>query len=80
MFSTGDIICTVLVVGFFAYILIDSYFFNKRLKKSRKETDDERIKQGKKPVDWGAPVGGYISSEAADSFRTTIFRNLGNMG
>jgi hypothetical protein len=83
MFSAGDIICGILTVGFFAYILIDSHMFEKKMKQSRKETDDERIKQGKKPVDWGASVGysgSSSDSDAADKFRSDIFRNMGNMG
>jgi hypothetical protein len=72
MFSAGDIICGILTVGFFAYILIDSHMFEKKMKQSRKET-----------VDWNAPVGysgSSSDSDAADKFRSDIFRNMGNMG
>ena len=69
---------------FFAYILIDYYFFVKKIKKQRKERNDERIKQGKEPIDYDniSVGGGYSSSDskAADNFRSTIFRNMGMMG
>ena len=83
MFDLGDILCGVMGLGFILYVLIDSYFFDKKMKQRRKETNEQRIKEGKKPIDYdNISVGGYSSgdSEAADNFRSTIFRNMGMMG
>ena len=83
MFDISDIVFGVIILAFFAYILIDSYFFDKKLEKQRKERNEERIKAGKKPIDYNASVGSSYSrsdSEAADNFRSTIFRNMGMMG
>jgi hypothetical protein len=84
MFDMTDILCGVLILGFFAYILIDSYRFGKKIEKQRKERNEERVKEGKKPIDYDnvSVGGGYSSSDssAADNFRSTIFRNMGMMG
>jgi hypothetical protein len=80
MIDFVDIICGVLILGFFGYILIDSYLFDKHLKKRRKEKNDQRIKEGRKPIDYDAPSSYSASSFDAEGFRNYIRRNMGMMG
>jgi hypothetical protein len=81
MFDTVDIICGILTLASFAYILIDSYLFDKKLKKQRKERNDQRVKEGKKPIDYDS-VSGCSGGSSFDSegFRNYIHRNMGMMG
>jgi hypothetical protein len=80
MFDLVDIFCFIAVLGFFAYILIDSYLFDKKLEKQRKERNEQRIKEGKKPIDYSVSSGYSDSNFDAEGFRNYIHRNMGMMG
>ena len=82
MFDTADIIIGVVIVIIIIAFFIDSFKFSKKIEKQRKERNDERIKQGREPIDYDSPCSGFGGgdSEAADNFRSDIFRNMGMMG
>jgi hypothetical protein len=79
MFDPIDILCGVIILAFFAYILIDSYISAKKQKKRYKERNEQRVKEGKEPIDWeNMSVGGGLSeSEAAE--KRDFFRRMGGI-
>lgn len=79
MFETVDIIIFGIFLAFCAYILIDSYILGKKIDKRRKEFNDERQKAGKSILDDSTYIGSSVDSDAAEKFRSTIFKNMGGM-
>ena len=80
MFDPIDILCGIAILAFFAYILIDSYISAKKQEKRRKEKNEQRIKEGKEPIDYdNISVGGGMSESEAAEKRSEFFRRMGGM-
>jgi hypothetical protein len=80
MLDSTDIVFGGVILAFFAYILIDSHIAAKKQEKQRKEKNEQRVKEGKLPIDYdNISVGGSVDSEAVDKWRKDLFRRMGGM-